>query len=62
MPDHVGLASPVHRDGFIDISQCGPLSQLEPQHYTNMLGQPNLGSECPAPSYAPGTWEDDTIK
>eukprot|EP00973_Karenia_brevis_P088054 12211885-Karenia_brevis.AAC.1 len=62
MPDHTGHALPVHRDDFADISQCGPPPQLEPQHYTNMLGQPNLGCDCSAPVYAPGTWEVDTRK
>eukprot|EP00973_Karenia_brevis_P081546 11303609-Karenia_brevis.AAC.1 len=62
MPDHSCHASPVHLDEFADISQCGPLPQLVPQHYTNMFGQPNLGSDWSAPVYAPGTWEVDTMQ
>eukprot|EP00973_Karenia_brevis_P007017 952293-Karenia_brevis.AAC.1 len=27
-----------------------------------MLGQPNIGCDCSAPVYAPGTWEVDTMK
>eukprot|EP00973_Karenia_brevis_P086537 11999959-Karenia_brevis.AAC.1 len=53
MPDLSCHASPVHLDDFADISQCGPLPQLVPQHYTNIVGQSNTGSDW----FAPGTWE-----
>eukprot|EP00973_Karenia_brevis_P035302 4868743-Karenia_brevis.AAC.1 len=61
MPDLSCHASPVHFDDA-ETSQCGPTTQLEPQHYTDMFGQPNPSCEWPAPVYAPGIWEVDTMK
>eukprot|EP00973_Karenia_brevis_P088164 12225521-Karenia_brevis.AAC.1 len=62
MPDHTCHASSVHLDDFADISQGGPPPQLDPQHYTNMLGHPIVACDCSPPVYAPGTWEVDTMK
>eukprot|EP00973_Karenia_brevis_P047379 6577837-Karenia_brevis.AAC.1 len=58
MAGHSCHASPVHLDDFADTSQGGPLPQLAPQHYTNMFGQSNSGSDW----FAPGTWEVETME